>query len=247
MEPTQNATPSGRNDDQNPMLIPGAILIAGLMVAGAVVYTKPASGTPSPQVANVQQAAENLDNIKPVNSDDRILGDPNAPVKLVVFTDLECPFCKVFHATAQRVVDEYGKTGKVALVYRHFPLEQLHPKAPREAQAAECARELGGNEKFWAYIDKVFEVTPSNNGLEDSQLPQIADDIGLNSSQFSSCLNSGKHKDIVDAHYQDAVSTGGRGTPHSVVIAQNGKKFVIGGALPYEQVKATIEQALKEN
>ncbi|MBI2630624.1 thioredoxin domain-containing protein [Candidatus Nomurabacteria bacterium] len=106
--------------------------------------------------------------IKPLSQEDHIVGDINARIIIVEYSDLECPFCKVFHTTMHRVVKDSG--GDVAWVYRHYPILQLHPKAFREAEATECAWEQGGNDAFWKYTDKVFEVTPSNNGLEESLL-----------------------------------------------------------------------------
>src|SRR3989344_5485116 len=101
------------------------------------------------------------------------------PIAIVEYSDLECPFCKTFQKTLHQIMDEYGESGKVAWVYRHFPLAQLHTKAAKEAEATECAAELGGNAAFWKYADRLFEVTPSNNNLELSQLPVIAAEVGL--------------------------------------------------------------------
>jgi len=106
--------------------------------------------------------------LKPVSESDHILGNIAAKIIIVEYSDLECPFCKVFHNTMHQVVKEYA--GEVAWVYRHFPIASLHPKAFHEAEATECAWEQGGNEVFWKYMDKLFEVTPSNNGLEESLL-----------------------------------------------------------------------------
>ena len=138
---------------------------------------------------------------------------------------------------------------KVAWVYRHFPLDSLHPKARKEAEATECAWELGGNTAFWKYVDKVYEVTPSNNGLDLALLPKLATDIGLDKAKFESCLESGKYAEKISKQVEDAVNSGGRGTPFSVVIAKNGKKFVIPGALPFEgnpSVKTILDIALSE-
>ena len=98
-------------------------------------------------------------------------------MKVVEFSDLECPFCKRFHATMQQTVAAYG--GQVAWVYRHFPIDQLHSKAPKEAEATECAAELGGNDKFWAYTNRLMEVTPANNGLILPNLPRLQYSSGL--------------------------------------------------------------------
>lgn len=148
----------------------------------------------------------------------------------------------------RQIVEEYGGTdGQIAWVYRHFPLTQIHSKAPKEAEAAECANELGGNDKFWQYIDKIFEITPSNNGLDLKLLPQVAEDIGLNRQQFEICLESGKYAGHIDDDARDAVTSGARGTPFSIVIAQNNQKFIINGAQPLSAVKAVIESALTAN
>jgi protein-disulfide isomerase len=109
-----------------------------------------------------------LDKMLPVTDKDHIKGDINAPVKIVEYSDLECPFCKRFHSTLQEVVDSYD--GQVAWVFRQFPLAQLHPKAVREAEAAECVASLGGNTAFWKFIDKINEVTPGNNKLDEAKI-----------------------------------------------------------------------------
>lgn len=237
-------------------MVPAAIIVAGLMIAGAIIYSngvarrpQPAGGVAAPSAAPIP-GSDAIDKVRPVTAEDHILGNPDAAVKIIEFSDLECPFCKRFHPTLQRIIDEYGKQGEVAWVYRHFPLDQLHSQARKEAQASECAAELGGNEKFWAYVDRLFEVTPSNNLLDLKQLPQIAADVGLNRAAFERCLEGdsrgGKYADHIEADYQDAVASGGVGTPWTVVIAPNGKKFPINGAQPYERVKSVVEQALKE-
>ncbi len=124
------------------------------------------SNSPAPTGGNTKS----LENMKPVTSSDHIFGDVNAPVKVVFYSDLECPFCKSFHETMTQIMNSsYGKDGKVAWVYRHFPLKQLHSKAPKEAEAAECAAELGGNDAFWKFINKINEVTPANNKLDQAQ------------------------------------------------------------------------------
>jgi protein-disulfide isomerase len=203
------------------------------------------------QQAKQQRRREAAGAVKPVDSEDHILGSRDAPVKLIEFSDYECPFCKRFHVTMKRLMDEYGKDDRVAWVYRHFPLDAIHSKARKEAQAAECANELGGNEAFWAYSDRLFEVTPSNNRLDLALLPQIAREIGLDGAKFEVCLEGdargGKYADHIEADVQDATASGGVGTPFSLVIAPNGKILTVNGAQPYAAVKSLIGLALKEN
>ncbi len=200
--------------------------------------------------AQEQKRREAAGAVKPVDGEDHILGNPDAPVKLVEFSDFECPFCKRFHLTMKRLMNEYGEDGKVAWVYRHFPLDSLHSKARKDAQATECANELGGNEAFWAYSDRLFEVTPSNNRLDLAVLPRIAQEIGLDRAKFEACIEGdsrgGKYAAHIEADVQDAVASGGTGTPFSLVIAPNGKTFPINGAQPYAALKSIIDLALKE-
>jgi protein-disulfide isomerase len=201
------------------------------------------------QKAEEQKSREAAGAVKPVDGEDHILGNPNAPVKLVEFSDFECPFCKRFHATLKQLMDEYGMDGKVAWVYRHFPIDELHSKARKEAQAAECANELGGNKAFWAYADRIFEVTPSNDRLDLALLPQIAQEIGLDRAKFEVCLKGdargGKYAAHIEAERQDASTSGGTGTPYTLVIGANGEIFPISGAQPYAAVKSIIDAALK--
>jgi protein-disulfide isomerase len=197
-----------------------------------------------------QRLSEAAKGVKPVNGEDHIRGNPNAPVKIVEFSDFECPFCKSFHATMKQVMGDYEKDGKVAWVYRHFPLDQIHSKARKEAQAAECAAEQGGNTAFWAYADRLFEIAPSNNRLDLALLPTVAKDTGLDQAKFETCLTGdqrgGKFATHIEANLQDAMASGGTGTPYSLVIGAKGHIFPVNGAMPYEAVKAIIDAALKE-
>ncbi len=237
-------------EQTNSFAVPVAIVIAGALIAGAM-YMSPGKGALNPTAADgnaptSQGEAGSLDQMAAISASDHIRGNPDAPVKIVEYSDTECPFCKRFHDTMKQVMDEYGTQGKVAWVYRQFPLTQLHPKAPKEAKALECAGELGGNEKFWAYTDRLFEVTPSNNGLDPMELHTIAQFVGLDMQKFNSCLESGKYAKHIEEDTQNAMATGGNGTPWSIVVGKNGKKYPLSGALPYESVKQLIELALEE-
>jgi protein-disulfide isomerase len=162
-------------------------------------------------------------------------------ITVVEYSDTECPFCKRFHPTMQKVVEEYD--GKVAWGYKHFPLLSLHPKAQRESEATECAAE---QKKFWEYTDLLFEKTPANNKLEDDQLFAFADEVGLDRKQFDDCLESGKYTEKVKADTAEAQQMGGTGTPYSVIVDENGKVLdAISGALPYESLQTALDQYVK--
>lgn len=226
--------------------IPGAIILAGIIIAGAILLTRmPARPRQeNPAVAGTETTSASTSpkiTVRPVDpARDHIRGEASAPITLVEYSDTECPFCKNFHLTMKRAAQEYG--GKVRWVYRHFPLDGLHQKARKEAEATECASEQG---KFWEYTDRIFEVTPSNDGLDPAQLPKIAQEVGLNVGAFTDCLKSGKHAQKVQEDLDDAVRAGGQGTPYTVILGPNDVTLPFSGAQPYENVKKVIDALLR--
>lgn len=222
--------------------VPIAVVVAGGLIAGALYYSNVKIAKETAKVAIPKTETVQM---KPISNSDHILGNPNADVIIVEYSDLECPYCKVFHTTLKRVMSEYGKDGKVAWVYRHFPIESLHSKAPKEAEATECANELGGSVKFWEYTDMVYERTSSNNSLDPKELPKIANDIGLDVKAFNACLSSGKYAKLVQDSYDDAVKAGGRGTPNSILITKDNVQTTVSGAQPYQDLKNIIDALLQ--
>ncbi len=228
-------------DTKNNYAVPLAIVLAGVIIAGAIYFGDSTPVKPTvPKVVN-----KSLEQIRPITDSDHIRGNPNAELFIVEYTDTECPFCVRFHQTMKQVMNIYGKEGKVAWVYRHFPLESLHPKAFQESVALECANEVGGNDKFWAYVDRLYETTPANNGLDPAELPKIAAYVGLDVSKFNTCLSSGRYDEKIRADIENAQATGGAGTPWSIIISKDGTKTAINGAQPYAAVKQTIDALLK--
>jgi len=229
--------------DTNKFAVPLAIVIAGGLIAGALYFSNVKTGQVLKNT-DPDSTGQVAGDIRKVSDIDHIQGDPKADVVIVEYSDTECPYCKTFHVTLNQIMKEYGGKGKVAWVYRHFPIDQLHPRARKEAEATECANELGGPTKFWQYINMVYDRTPSNNGLDPAELPKIATAVGLDAQAFNTCLSSGKYATKVEADYQDAIKSGGRGTPHSIIITKDGEKTPLAGAYPYEQLKQIIETIL---
>lgn len=182
-------------------------------------------------------------NVKAISKDDYIRGDKNAQLTLVEYGDLECPFCKQFHPTMQQVMTDYQ--GKVRWVYRQFPLS-FHQNAQKEAEASLCAGSLGGQDKFWAFVDKVYERTTSNGtGFALTALGPLAKEVGVDQTKFQSCLDSGQMTAAVQAEEADGTAAGVNGTPTTFLVGADGKTITsIPGAYPYAQVKTTIDQAL---
>jgi len=211
--------------------------VAGTKTSAPTEQANPSPSAPAPSYV---PPAPNADGMKAVSDEDWMRGSVNAPVTVVEYSDYECPFCKRHHDTMKQLIAEYE--GKVNWVYRHFPLD-MHPKAYKEAEAAECAGELGGNTAFWKFTDRIFEVSPLNNGLDPAQLPVIAEYAGVNVDQFNECLNSGKYAQKIQESVQDAATAGGNGTPHNVIVSGD-QKVIIVGADTIERFKAEIDKLL---
>ena len=198
------------------------------------------------QANRESEASKKAKNVRQVSTTkDHIYGNPDAEVSLIEYSDFECPFCKRFHSTPKKLVEEYG--GKVNWVYRHFPLGFHNPGAQKQAEASECASELGGNKAFWKYADLLYERTTSNGkGFPLNNLVPLAKEIGLNEKQFKTCLESGKYTKLVQTDISEGVEAGITGTPGNIIIHnKTGETILKSGALPIEAFKVVIEQMLK--
>ena len=167
------------------------------------------------------------------------IGDPNAKVKIVEFADFRCPFCeKFFTDTEPQIISDYVKTGKAVFYFRHF--EFLGPASVVAGNAAECANEQG---KFWDFHDYMYKNQPSESDTSlytTDKLTQIAGTLGMNTTQFQSCLSANKYDKNVSGDLAAGQKAGVSGTP---TIFVNGTPIV--GAQPYSAFKTAIEAALK--
>lgn len=172
-----------------------------------------------------------------VRADEFVRGEQGAPVTLVEYSDLECPYCKRFHPAMQQIMQDYA--GKVRWIYRQFPLS-FHANAEKEAEAAECVGKLGGGSKYWEFIDKIYERTTSNGtGFALADLPKLAQEVGVNQASFKTCLNNGEMAAKVQKDLQEGSGYGVGGTPTTFI---NGR--AVEGAVPLADLKAAVEQAL---
>ena len=263
MENTTNETTNANSTEQvvankkNILnyITPVAIIIAGVIIAGALYFRGDVTPNNNKDLINnalAKPKAEYTD----IKSIDHMRGDKDAKVVIIEYSDIECPFCKIYHGTMKKIINEFMGDKQVAWVYRHFPISYgdnpLHKNAAKEAEATECAAELGGNDMFWAYTDAIYEATPSNDGLDLAELPKIATKVGLDTAKFTECLNSGKYADKVKASYDEALRAGAQGTPHTIIkykgefiplVNDQGEGL---GALPYDILKQIITQLLEQ-
>lgn len=246
------SVPSSVVAAQNNLMIPGAIVLAGIIIAVAVVS---GGGKSASSVVQVPSAANNnvvaptapsnpvaptAGKVKPVSASEHILGDINtAKVVMVTYSDYECPYCKRFYPTSKQIYDAYK--GAVALVYRHFPLS-FHANAQKEAEASECAAELGGNTAFWKFSDAVYDRTTSNGtGFALTKLVPLAGELGLDKAKFKTCLESGKYAAKVQQDEAEGVQAGVNGTPGNILVTKNGTPKLVPGAQPFEAFKQEID------
>ena len=206
----------------------------------ANVATVPTAAAPTADdtAAAADDAAQN---VPAVTDADHVLGDANAPITWIEYSDFECPYCQRFHPTTQQMMQDYA--GQVKLVFRHFPLSFHEPVASKAAVAAECAAAQGGDKAFWDFADVYFPRTLANGqGLSTGTLTDIAKEIGLNTKKFDDCLTSGKYDSVIQADIAGGSGAGVTGTPGSIVIDANGQAYSIPGAIPYEQVQSILDQ-----
>ena len=234
------------------LLSSGVIKIKGVTPQGLAAGNNQLAQAPVQPTQQAPQAApaEDTGPVKVALDDDPILGDKDAPITLVEFSDYECPFCKRhFDQTYSELKKDYIDTGKVKLVFRDLPLSFHDPMATTEAIAANCAREQGGDTAYFKFHDEMFKRTTSNgNGLNKEKIYQIAVDNGLNETNFKACLDGEKYKDEVAKDLADASNYGASGTPTFFIGKSTGTEIEgtkLVGAQPYSAFKTIIDQQLK--
>ncbi len=189
-----------------------------------------------------EQLAKNLPAVD--TSRDHILGSVDAPITLVEYSDFECPFCKRFHPTVDKLIA--NNSDKVRWVYRHFPLGFHNPGAQKQAEASECAAKIGGNEAFWKYSDLIYQRTKSNGkGFPIANLEPLAKEIGLDADKFKACYDSGEMTARVNQDVSDGKKLGIAGTPAAFITNANGDIKVVSGALPLDKLQAMVDELIK--
>ena len=178
--------------------------------------------------------------------DDPVLGNKNAPVTIIEFSDYQCPFCRRSYTQVYSLLKEnFINTDKAKLVFRDFPLTSIHPGALPAAEAAECGDEQG---KYWEMHDKIFdEQNKFGQGtvpFTNDDLKKWASEIGLSTGDFNSCLDSGKYKSEVEKDFSDGNAYGVSGTPTYFIGNDKDGYVIVGGAQPYQVFEQAINQYL---
>lgn len=230
-----------------------AVSLLGFILAGSYVLTGGSFGklatannpTTPPAVQNPSQPATPPSKVNiAIKPTDYVRGNQNAPVTVIEYSDLECPFCKRFHPSMQQLMSEFKD--KIKWVYRHYPLDntcntamaqQLHPTACQAAYAAECVGKLAGANKYWEFVDGLL----GNQAAPDkAAVIAVAKGLGVSESKLTSCMGSKEITDKVQVDLREGNSFGVNGTPTTFI---NGTP--VEGAVPFEQLKAAVEAALQ--
>jgi len=245
-----------QNNDQKPIV--SAIIIVGVLIAGAILLK--GSKPPTPQ--NLVNNELPMTTLAPIGDGDRTLGNPKAKVALVLYEDFQCPFCGAISGLEPNepaiqylkqkdpswtpfmpeILNNYVKNGKVLFVYRDFAF--LGPESIRTAEAARCAGDQG---KFWEYHDYLYSHQNGENqgNFSDPHLKSFAKDLGLSTTAFNQCLDGNKYAQAVTDSKNEGDKAGVTGTPKGFIL-RNGKIVAtIDGAEPLASVKPKIDAALK--
>lgn len=248
-----------------PLLTPIAMVISSLFLSIALVIAGASvgnglSGATIGGVAGTTTTTDTADtglaDTNPTISsasidDDAILGNKDASVYILEFSDYECPYCKRFRDdTFDEIKETYIDTGKVALVFRDLPLSFHDPAATFAANITECSREQGGDDAFWQMHDFWFANTATNGAgiSNDEDIVTFANGLGLNGDQVLDCANNGDFDDEIAADLSDANSAGITGTPGFIVGTIDSDGVVTGevvaGAYPFSEFERIIEEYL---
>lgn len=228
--------------DYGKFILPGAILVAGIMISSALLYSRTQTGETLP---NNNQAL--LGGQVDINLDDApALGDKNAPVTIVAYADFQCPYCQRYAQNNKAMfISEYVNTGKAKFVWKDYAF--LGQESLWAAEAARCANDQG---KFWEYHDYLFANQGAGNSgiFSKLNLKKFAGTLKLNTSQFNSCLDSGKYTAFIQKESQSASSLGVTGTPTTFIngrLAADASGNSVGAA-PFSVFKALIDQELSK-
>lgn len=219
------------------IIIASVIIAGGLMGYGAIV-----------QGGSSSKAAVAMFKGKAIDGADYIEGKENSKVIVVEYSDPECPFCVQLSPTIEKVRSEYA--GKIAFVYRHFPLTQIHKNAFDESRAIACAGKIGGTTKYYEYIDTLYKYKMSKQTatLPSTGKEDFAKSVGLDMTAFGTCMKENQTAQAITDSTNDGVTAGVQGTPSTFILVKTKKGYeqvaMIDGARQMEFFKAAIDEAL---
>lgn len=218
---------------RNEWLIPGAIVVAGALLAVAIFYIRDG------YVFGLPQGDPTA--MRPISPDEHLIGNPEAPVQIVVYADIDSQYAKEYMRTLAQLMAEYGASGKVALVYRHLPLVAQNPNSGLHAEAAECAASVGSPTAFWRFIDLLQTNAPDEEEFDPDNYPAIVAQLGIDQTAFDTCLAQDRHAQKVQDDLRNGIEAGATASPYTLLRVGDKPVTPITGAIPYETLKQYIE------
>lgn len=219
--------------------VPTAIVLGGILIAGALYVSL--AGWPK---TGIKDGNPSL--VRPVGVSDHILGNPLAPIMIITYADFDSKHSRTFQDSLRQIIASEGASGRVGIVFRQFPLTELHPNAMQHAQAAECVAKTTPSDHtiFWKFADALFSRQP----IDPSRYGEIASTVGVPAKAFTSCFtNAAAEVDArINADRQNALDVGAHGAPHSLIVVQGKTPIVMTGAYTADAIQLLIDQALSE-
>lgn len=231
------------------LALPIAIVLGFGIIAATIYSTSSSTRTATPLPA--QNTTMDFDTlatqlqapIQTVTADDFIRGNPSAPVMLVTYTSFECPSCRNFHFTMNRIMQNYGPDGTVAWVFRPLPIDTEYPNDSRISEIAMCVGDTAGNTVFWEFVDLVFAERDALRGSDVERLPELVTQAGASAEAVNTCIENGAHREAVLLSSGDAIDSGAFGAPYTVVLAGN-DSGVINGPQSYAAMVEIVQGAI---
>lgn len=243
VKPVEEEMPKKHHKKGFTLTTPMAIIFAAIIISGGLMgYGFIMQG------GNSNAVPKPLFKGKAISSSDFIEGKSNAKVFIVEYSDPECPYCAQLYGTMKQLRTEYES--KAAFVYRHFPLTQIHKNSLDESRAIACAGQIGGKEKFYAYIDALYgyETSKQSTDLPATAKEDFARSVGLDMTAFSTCMKDNQTAQLVNDSIADGATAGVQGTPSTFILVKTKKGYeqitMIDGARPIEFFKTAIDEAL---
>ncbi len=221
------------------------IVLVVLIILALAIYKSPKLPPKVTKPADTQAQTVNSVDILKLRSDDYVNGiAASAQVTIIEYSDLECPYCRLFHGTLMQAMQKYP--GKIAWVYRNYPIEGLHKQARLEANAIECIGGIGGNTAYWNALNEIMSTTKSNDGLDLSTLPSIVKNGGVNQNDFEQCMTDKTYDAKIMAQVAEIQALGVQGTPFSVIINNTtGETTPVMGYQKFDKFDETLSKIIK--
>lgn len=219
-------------------VLPVAIIAAGVIIAIATYSVR--------MHDHINKEAGDPSIVRPVTPSDHLIGNPTAPVMVVEYGDMDSEYAKAFDATMTQLMTEYAASGKVAWVYRHFPILASHPNAAAHASAAECATSLGTPDTFWGFLNAIAARAPGSLQFDPREYPMIVQGLNIPIQKFTACIAQGTFEKRVQDDYTNAILSGGTGAPYIILLIKGQKPVPISGALPYTSMKKVLDESIKK-